>query len=305
MKPKKVYNPGLNMPTTITGTPVCRTDRRDHFGLCTTLQIDTSTFFDHTEAEHAGIELCFAAGGTRHQRRFRGKKWVIEEDKLMVFNARERHIEECSVNPTQRDLRAVIIHPGFLDTLFEDTGLDADELSFNDILIRPAPDLRRALEALFSSAATPGISRVTLDCVLTELVMELTSRLSHSASAKLRVLEARGFYPGSVARAQEIFRKNMDSQDLDLHQAAALAGLSKFHFVRAFREKTGVTPIRYLNRLRVDAAKQKLHSGAAPVTEIALDVGFADLSAFNKAFKRHAGLSPTQYRNFFRAPPRK
>ena len=105
---------------------VCHTNRQDHFGLCTTLRIETSNFFDHTQAEHPGIEICFAAGGTRHQRRFRGKKWIVANDAIMIFNARERHIEECSANPNQQDLRAMIIHPDFLNTLLQDTGVSAD-----------------------------------------------------------------------------------------------------------------------------------------------------------------------------------
>ena len=281
----------------------CAVDRRDHFGLCTTLRVSTSGYYEHSQAEHTGLELCFAAGGTRHQRRFRGKSWIVSGDALMVFNARERHIEECSANPDLRDLRAVIIHPGFVDGLLADVKMRAEELVFEEALSRPTPPLRGALDALFAAAATPGASHVAIDCALTELVIELTTRLKHSSSAELRTLERRGYYPGPVACAQAILRDELGSPDLDLQRVASRAGLSKFHFVRAFRRKTGITPIQYLNRLRVDVAKQKLQSGAQAVTEIAFDVGFADISAFNKAFKRHAGTSPTQYRNIFRATP--
>ncbi|OGR46633.1 MAG: hypothetical protein A2X40_00400 [Elusimicrobia bacterium GWC2_65_9] len=283
----------------------CVTGRRDHFGLCTTLRVATAGYYEHSQAEHPGLELCFAAGGTRHQRRFRGKSWIIEDDALMVFNARERHVEECSANPNLSDLRAVIIHPGFVDDLLADVRMNADELVFDDALLRPAPPLRAALDALFSAAATPGTSPVAVDCALTELVIEITTGLKHGASAELRTLERRGYYPGPAARARAVLRDEMGSPDLDLRRVASRAGLSKFHFVRAFRDKTGITPIQYLNRLRVDVAKQKLRSGAQAVTGIAFDVGFADISAFNKAFKRHAGMSPTQYRNIFRADLRR
>lgn len=281
--------------------PYCSTARQDHFGLCATLRINTAGFFEHTEAEHPGIELCFAAGGTRHQRRFRGKRWLVAADKVMVLNARERHVEECSANPVQRDLRSLIIHSGFIDALLADVHLRADELVFDDVLVCPTPDVKRALDAVFAAGATPGTSPVVIDCALTELVIGLTTRVAHSASAALRAFEGSGHYPGAVARARTILRSELGSPDLDLDRLANRAGLSKFHFVRAFRSKTGSTPIQYLNRLRVDVAKQKLLSRRTPVIEIASDVGFSDLSTFNKAFKRHAGMSPTQYRNFFRA----
>ncbi|MBI2519966.1 MAG: helix-turn-helix transcriptional regulator [Bdellovibrio sp.] len=282
-------------------TPYCCTNRQDHFGLCTTLQINTSGFFEHTEAEHSGIELCFTNGKTRHQRGFRGKKWLLATDTLMVFNARERHIEECSLNPDLHDLRSVIIHPHFIDTLLCDIKMNTDELVFDEVLISCSSHIQAELNTLFEAAMTPGTSHVAIDCALTRLVIEITTRLRHQASAKLRSLEGRGHYPGAVARALTILRDEVNSQDLDLQQIATRAGLSKFHFVRAFQQKKGMTPIRYLNNLRVDIAKQKLQARKQSIIDIAEDVGFNDLSTFNKAFKRHSGMSPTQYRNFFQA----
>lgn len=86
-----------------------------------------------------------------------------------------------------------------------------------------------------------------------------------------------------------------------LDTAAAAAGLSKFHFVRAFHAAYGVTPHRYLTTRRLDAAKQLLRDTGRDVTEVCFDVGFESLGSFSSLFRRSIGLSPRAYRLGHRA----
>lgn len=75
-----------------------------------------------------------------------------------------------------------------------------------------------------------------------------------------------------------------------------MAGLSRFHFLRRFRAETGVSPHQYLIALRLRAAAERLRSTADPVTSIALDVGYNDLSNFNLHIRRCFGVAPRQWR---------
>lgn len=77
---------------------------------------------------------------------------------------------------------------------------------------------------------------------------------------------------------------------------ARMAKLSPYHFLRSFRAVTGVTPHQWLLRARLRAAAEKLAATRAPVTEIALDVGFEDLSNFTRTFRAEFGASPREYR---------
>ncbi len=86
-------------------------------------------------------------------------------------------------------------------------------------------------------------------------------------------------------------------ESLDLASLAAHAGLSPFHYLRVFNAVLGVTPHQFLLRCRLRHAAQALaEDEARPVTEIALDVGFGDLSNFVRSFGRAAGVSPNGYR---------
>jgi AraC-like DNA-binding protein len=85
------------------------------------------------------------------------------------------------------------------------------------------------------------------------------------------------------------------SQSIDLQAAADQAGLSAFHFLRLFASTLGVTPHQYLVRARLRRAARALAEDE-PITQIAFDVGFGDLSNFVRTFHRAAGVSPRGFR---------
>ncbi|MEO8021267.1 AraC family transcriptional regulator [Polaromonas sp.] len=85
-------------------------------------------------------------------------------------------------------------------------------------------------------------------------------------------------------------------QDIALDHAARQAGLSPFHFLRLFSRVLGVSPHQYLVRSRLRHAARLLADGDRFVTDVALDVGFADLSNFVRTFHRAAGISPRVFR---------
>jgi AraC-like DNA-binding protein len=85
-------------------------------------------------------------------------------------------------------------------------------------------------------------------------------------------------------------------QAIDLDAVSRQAGLSPFHFLRLFARVLGVTPHQYLVRCRLRHAARLLADPARSVTNVAFDVGFADLSNFVRTFRRAAGVSPRTFR---------
>jgi AraC-like DNA-binding protein len=83
---------------------------------------------------------------------------------------------------------------------------------------------------------------------------------------------------------------------IDLDDAAEQAGVSPFHFLRSFSNVLGVTPHQYLVRSRLKRAAGLLAGEEIPITDIAYDVGFGDLSNFVRTFHRAAGVSPRSFR---------
>lgn len=85
-------------------------------------------------------------------------------------------------------------------------------------------------------------------------------------------------------------------EPLTLGEMARIAGLSRYHFLRTFKAVTGITPHQWLLRARLRDAARRLATSRDPVTEIALDVGFEDLSNFIRSFRSEFGVSPSRYR---------
>ena len=86
-------------------------------------------------------------------------------------------------------------------------------------------------------------------------------------------------------------------EPLDLGVLAAVAGVSKYHFVRCFEATYGETPIRYLTRRRIERAQDLLRAANLTVTEVCMLVGFSSLGSFSSRFAQLVGETPTAYRD--------
>ncbi len=84
-----------------------------------------------------------------------------------------------------------------------------------------------------------------------------------------------------------------------IKQVVELANIPERTLKRRFKTATGATLIEHLQNLRIEEAKRLLESGAMPVDEISVEVGYEDASFFRRLFKRRTGLTPSQYRRMF------
>lgn len=86
------------------------------------------------------------------------------------------------------------------------------------------------------------------------------------------------------------------TEPITVQQAADMCGFSASHFMKLFRELTGISFTQYVKCLRLDAAAEQLRSTAKRVSEIAEMVGFRNLSYFSRAFEEQYCLTPSAYR---------
>jgi AraC family transcriptional regulator len=87
------------------------------------------------------------------------------------------------------------------------------------------------------------------------------------------------------------------SRDLSLAELSAHVAMSKYHFLRTFKQTSGMTPHQYILSRRLRTAAIALRTTTKPVAHVALDQGFGDLSTFNHLFRRVMGVTPSAYRS--------
>lgn len=102
----------------------------------------------------------------------------------------------------------------------------------------------------------------------------------------------------AIFHAQEWIQTHF-SEDVRFELLAEEIGMSTRNFSRRFKEATGDTPINYLHSLRIATAKRLLETTRMTIQTIAGEVGYIDLLFFRRLFKRHSGLTPTDYRKRF------
>jgi AraC-like DNA-binding protein len=104
--------------------------------------------------------------------------------------------------------------------------------------------------------------------------------------------------------AARLFLDTHFEEPLTLDETARLAHLSKFHFLRLFRDAYHETPLRYLRRRRLEAATRLLTHTQIPVTDICFRVGYESLGSFSSLFRRFTGESPAGFRRRWIVVPR-
>ncbi|MFL5433249.1 MAG: helix-turn-helix domain-containing protein [Myxococcales bacterium] len=144
-------------------------------------------------------------------------------------------------------------------------------------------------------AAVPAIARKT-PAAIEEAALELLGRiLDADAGSPRRLLRPR---PADERRAAEALR-HIDAhagEPLSLAILAEHARLTRFHFLRTFRATVGSTPHQSLLAARLRRAARLLLDTRLPVTEVAFEAGFGDLSNFIRTFRKATGRSPRAFR---------
>jgi AraC family transcriptional regulator len=139
---------------------------------------------------------------------------------------------------------------------------------------------------------------IEIDEAITALIEFVVTTLSGEAPSfqRLSAHDVR-----RISAALQMIEENF-SEAVTLDRLARVATMSKYHFLRTFRRSVGVTPYQYLLALRLRHAALRVALSSEPISRIAFDVGFGDLSTFIDLFRRRFGDSPSGYRARHRKP---
>ena len=95
----------------------------------------------------------------------------------------------------------------------------------------------------------------------------------------------------------QVYIENNVQKKISVEELSAKYAIGRRHFERRFKKATTNTPIEYIQRVKIEAAKKQLERSGKNVNEVMYEVGYVDAKAFRSVFKKITGLSPIDYRN--------
>jgi AraC family transcriptional regulator len=212
-----------------------------------------------------------------------GKKTRIGAPSTLVFSpAGESHADVWH----DRGGRCfnIELQPGWLERVREHASVVDRPCDFQSgIPVRLAIRLYREFQEM------DDVSPLALEGLTLEMLAE-ASRQPIAAERKP---------PGWLRRARELLHDRF-TESLSLDDVARAVGVHPTHLARVFRQHYRCAVGDYLRGLRIERARNELSTSDAPLVEIAVAAGFCDQSHFATAFRRHTGMTPTEYRRTFR-----
>lgn len=237
------------------------------------------------EEQHDGMAIAAVTAGSFQYRTPAGSAMLVPGS-LLLGNAGACF--QCGHEHARGD-RCLAFHftPEHFECVAADAGASA---SFSAPSLPPLPQLLPLL-------ADAEAARDARDGGAFE---ELAVRI---AGAALRLVTqtrrpARGVSVRDERRVTQIVRRieRTPQQSFSLATLACDANLSPYHFLRCFRQVTGLTPHQFVLRTRLQRAAMRLRTSSEAISTIVFDEGFNDLSTFNRRFRHLMGMSPGEYR---------
>lgn len=137
-----------------------------------------------------------------------------------------------------------------------------------------------------------------------EVAIQCSKALMHDmcrqSQAPCNVLQFQKKHGDESVLAAQTWLEDHYAETLDMNAVARAHGMSRRTFERRFKKATGDTPLFYLQKTRVEAAKKMIETENATFDEISYRAGYENSSHFREIFKKHARLLPTQYERYFR-----
>jgi AraC family transcriptional regulator len=194
------------------------------------------------------------------------------------------------------DIIQLYLSPALLDRVARECPGEARPLI--ESTAQPDKIMATLLEATHQSSGDPAYLQALYRQQLASLIAVHIVK-THSGVTEAVENASGGLSPAVLRMALERLSSQND-EDFSLTTISEAANLSRFHFCRAFKKSTGLTPHAWLRQRRIEQAMTMLRDPFLQITDIAGILGYATLTAFGVAFKRQVGVTPGEWRRAVR-----
>lgn len=217
---------------------------------------------------------------------------TVERGKIITINPGESIYVEKEQRTEQ--YLTLLIKPEFMNNIAKEMNL-SDNIKFLKLQNPFSKELLQAINSFDHETQRSENFQLLLDCLSTQIVILLLREFKTNSNFK------KIYLPDSdtcISVAID-FMETFYSSNITIDDICKEINLSKYHFIRIFKQKKGLSPHQYLLKIRIKKAEELLRSREFSITEVAALCGFISAPHFSNTFKLMTGHSPSEYRTFF------
>ncbi len=211
---------------------------------------------------------------------------------VLLFNPEDVH-DGHSGGEQALKYKMLYIHPDEFSPLFKALGYQQQSILRLNQPVVDNPILRHQILRLSSTLQQSNYSTMEFEAGLFQIAQSL---VAISGSLELGTQSSKRV-DKLLLRARDYILASLE-HNISIDDIAQVATMSKFHFIRQFRQQFGITPHQYVLSCRVNLARRIIESGKS-LNQAAFEAGFADDSHLNRHFKRIYGLTPKRFQKQF------
>jgi len=237
---------------------------------------------------HSGYELSYFESGCAEYR-INNKNLMVPTGSVVLVPAFMEHQSDIQGELAARTcwIDAAVVKE--LAKLFS-AHQPSWDINQPEILTSPSSKLINMMQMIIEEAQGDGFAQNLVLHALTEaMVIEI---LRHKSPPRSELANFRSPQINTVLD----YIETCFTEPITIEDLARIAGMSRFHFSRCFKDETGQSPYQYLLNKRINQAAVLLRGKRCNITEAALSVGLNDIGRFSRLFRKKYGCSPSQYR---------
>lgn len=246
---------------------------------------------DFTFCKHAHEEFSFGITLAGRQDFFSlGKHHKSHAGNVMAINPGDAHDGHVGTSDTLR-YKMLYVHPDKLAPMLQQAGIrNAKDFRIEET-VQDNPVLQQHILRLFNLVESNNTSAMAYSSALFEFAVFLAQQEGIDQKHIYRQKDS------ALERAREYLHAHLN-EEVSLDKLSGEVHMSKYHFLRRFKDYFGMTPHQYWLNYRINRAKDALEAGV-PLADIVFDYGFNDLSHLNRRFKPAYGKTPYQFQRDF------
>ena len=231
---------------------------------------------------HPNIELLYFIEG-KGTVRCETNSYSVEKNDIFIINS---HIPHSIISDDVVKYHCLIIDSEFCAA----NNINTDRIIFKNLI--KDSRAKKLFEEIINEYFTNNMYQ---NAGIKSAVLNLMVYLARNYIESVTEFEKSGTNITENIKIAIGFIKSHSNEKLSLDTIADQAGLSKYYFLREFKNITGYTPISYINKIRCENAKKMLLSGNYNIKDISEKIGFDSFSYFSKKFKETEGCSPSDF----------